>query len=148
MIAILFILPILLLLPGLEQSRLLFLHLVLGILLPGLDRLQHLPGLLFRNPLLLRLLLSVLVLLVLLLVLILILLLILVLILVLVLVLLLVLLLILLPASAALLVLQHQLGVDVILLGVEVAGIQQQRLPESVDRPAVILLLEGDVTRL
>ena len=48
-------------------------------------------------------------------------------------------------ATAALLILQHFLGVDVVFLGVHVARILEQTLPESLHGSGVILTLKGNV---
>ena len=49
--------------------------------------------------------------------------------------------------SAVLLVLQHQLGIDVILLGIDITRAPEERLLESLDRRGVILLLKPDELR-
>ena len=173
------LLPILLFLTGFQQSRLLLVDLVLGLLLAGLNRLQHLLGLLRGNlrftlplsllrlglialililvliviPIRILILILILVVIVLVPIVVLILILILILILVLILILILVLLLILIPvvASAAtllLLVFQHLLCVGVVLLGVKVARIAEQRLLVGIHSGLPILFLHGDVAQI
>ena len=135
---------------GLQHGRLFLVHLVLGLLLLGLDGLEHLLGLLGGDSgLALRLRLLVLVLLVLILILVLVLILILILVLVLillVLVLVLILVLVVIPATAAVrIVLQHLPGIDIVFLRLHVVRIDDQRLCEGFHRRAVLLLLQGGV---
>ena len=69
-----------------------------------------------------------------------------VLVLVLILVLILVLVVLAATTAAVLLVLKHQLGVNVILLCVQVIGTAKERLLEGFDGCGIVLLLEGDVS--
>ena len=129
-------LPILFLLTASGFEGLGLLHLILCFLFLGLDGIQHLPGLLGRNLLLLRLpvLLILLILLLILIILLILPVLLILIVLLVLLVLLILLILLLISLASALLVLEHLLGVDVVFLGLEVGGVAKKRLLESLDR--------------
>ena len=125
-------LPVLLLLPGFQESGLFFIHLVLRFLFLGLDGIQHLLSLLRRKaratlillrPGLLFFILLILILVVLI-----------------VLIVPVLVFLILTATTATALILQHQSSIDVILLRIQIPGIPEQRLLVGLDSRLPLLL--------